>query len=588
MTTLPRLFALVPGLAGRLTLLALLLLGVTGTYVGQALLLARAVAGILDRAASAIIAAELAAVLVLVGVRAVLLSWRGRVALAASGPVVAALRQALAAKLFAMGPAWARGQGTGVLQSTLVDGVEAADPFVARFVPQAVVTPVAAAAMAVYVASLDPLVGAVVLGCSVAAPLVPMVSWRFIRAGTERWQRLYRSLYAENLDAIQGMATLKILNASRRRGEALARQAQEFCRLSTRVILIWGPYLGVVALLVAVGSALAVGLGALHRAEGALATSQLLSILLMARECFRPIKDLENAFHDSWSFRSSAPELWELLDAQPAVAGGRAPAPSGRALALRFEDVSFWYESPARPALDSFSLGVAPGESVALVGRSGAGKTTVVSLLLRFFDPQRGRILLDGRDIRDLDLEALRRLIAVVSQDTYLFHGTIRDNLLVARPDATLAELEAAARAANVHQLISRLPEGDRTLVGERGLRLSGGERQRIAIARALLKDAPILVLDEATSSVDAANEASIQAALERLRGGRLTLLIAHRLSTVRNVDRVVLMDRGRPVEEGSPDDLLGRRGAYARLARAQDVGNLGGPPRSSVSARLP
>jgi len=215
---------------------------------------------------------------------------------------------------------------------------------------------------------------------------------------------------------------------------------------------------------------------------------------------------------------------------------------------------------------------VAPGERVALVGRSGAGKTTVVSLLLRFFDGYEGRITVDGRDIRDLALAELRALIAVVAQDTYLFHGSVRRNLQLARADAGDAELVAAARAARAHDVISALPQGYDTIVGERGLKLSGGQRQRVAIARALLKDAPILVLDEATSSIDAANESGIQRALDELTRGRTTLVIAHRLSTVRSADRIVVLDAGRVVEVGAHDALLAGRGAYADLLAAQSV----------------
>jgi ABC-type multidrug transport system fused ATPase/permease subunit len=191
-------------------------------------------------------------------------------------------------------------------------------------------------------------------------------------------------------------------------------------------------------------------------------------------------------------------------------------------------------------------------------------------LLLRFFDPQQGRILLDGRPLPDYDLHTLRGMIAVVSQDTYLFHGSVAENLRLGKPDATPAELEAAARAANAHDFIAALPQGYDTMIGERGLKLSGGERQRIAIARALLKDAPMLILDEATASVDAANEALIQDALQRLTARRTTLVIAHRLSTVINADQIIVLDQGRVVERGRHTELLDSAGAYARLVAAQ------------------
>jgi ABC-type multidrug transport system fused ATPase/permease subunit len=207
---------------------------------------------------------------------------------------------------------------------------------------------------------------------------------------------------------------------------------------------------------------------------------------------------------------------------------------------------------------------------VAIVGRSGAGKTTVASLLLRFYDPQGGRVLLGGRDLRDLPADTVRGMVALVSQDTYLFHGTIAENVALGRPGAGAADVEAAARAANAHDFVAALPEGYETPVGERGLQLSGGQRQRIAIARALLVDRPILVLDEATSNMDAASEAAIQEALARLTAHRTTIVVAHRLSTVRHADRIALLAGGGAGEVGTHAELLERRGEYARLVAAQ------------------
>src|SRR5207249_2858752 len=228
------------------------------------------------------------------------------------------------------------------------------------------------------------------------------------------------------------------------------------------------------------------------------------------------------------------------------------------------------YPGARRIVHDGVAFHVGAGERVAFVGPSGSGKSTLVRLLLRFYDPDGGCVRLGGRDIRELSLVELRRRIAVVSQDTYLFHGTVEDNLRMGKPDAMPAELEAAARAANADEFIARLPEGYRTVVGERGVRLSGGQRQRIAIARALLRDAPILVLDEALSSVDAESEALIQSALDRLMEGRTTLIAAHRLSSVIGADRVMVLDRGRVAESGTHAELIARRGPYWRLMSPQ------------------
>ena len=548
---------------------ALVLVCISASYVVQALLTARVLAALfVDSAASAWLPAIVGIALAIL-LRAALLAVRSVVAAATAGAVTQRLRGALAAKILQLGPSWAGHQRSGQLQALLVDGVESAEPLFARFLPQCLVTMLSAALLSAFMIRTDAAVGGAVAACSLIAPLVPIVSWRFIRDITERWQVHYRGLYAENLDAIQGMATLKLMGASERRGEELARKAAEFCRLSTRVIVWWTPYLGIGALLVALGSALAVGLGAVHRAAGVLSTEELLIILLLARECFRPVKDLEDAYHESLTFRAYAEEITSLLERSVPQRSGKKALPASLP-SLRFADVGFAYPGSERPALDSVNLRVAPGERLGIVGASGAGKSTLVSLLLRFIDPAHGQITLAGHDIRELSLGALRGAIAVVSQEAHLFYGTIRDNLLIARPHATQDELEAAARAAQIHEFIAALPAGYDTPVGERGLTLSGGERQRVAVARALLKDAPILVFDEATSHLDSPNEAGIQDALAHASAGRVTLIIAHRLSAVRSLDRVLVLEQGRVLEHGNHDQLMSQRGAYYALAHAQ------------------
>ena len=238
--------------------------------------------------------------------------------------------------------------------------------------------------------------------------------------------------------------------------------------------------------------------------------------------------------------------------------------------AVSFDDVTFSYRQGVAPALEHVSFDIQPGQLVALVGPSGAGKTTATSLLPRFYDPEEGVIRIDGHDIRDLTLESLGRQIGIVFQDTFLFHTTVRENLLYARPDATDEQLVAAARAAHVHDFIESLPQGYDTLVGERGHRLSGGEKQRLAIARVILQDPRILILDEATSNLDSESERLIQAALEPLFEGRTSIVIAHRLSTVLAADRILVLDRGHLVEQGTHRELLLENGLYARLYRTQ------------------
>lgn len=291
--------------------------------------------------------------------------------------------------------------------------------------------------------------------------------------------------------------------------------------------------------------------------------------LLTASQSLRQLANLQSVFSEGFT---AARRLFSALDIEPEIREPARPRTlPGRPCEIHFEQVGFAYGEGA-PALSEVSLRAAPGETVALVGPSGGGKSTLLNLIPRFYDPTSGRVTINGVDAREVSLAALRDRIALVTQEPFLFDDTIRANIAYARPDASDRDIVAAAEAAAAHEFITLLPAGYDTSVGEAGARLSGGQRQRIAIARAFLKDAPILLLDEATSALDTESEAKVQVALERLMRGRTTLLIAHRLSTVRGADRIYVVEAGRIVEEGTHDSLMAMGGLYARLARTQNL----------------
>jgi len=313
--------------------------------------------------------------------------------------------------------------------------------------------------------------------------------------------------------------------------------------------------------------------GARSVISGALSAGVLVQFMLYAVMAAGSFGALVEVLGEVQRAAGAMERIEELLSTRAAIRDPEYPASVVVPLrgAIRFEQVGFHYPSrPNTPALERFDLDLRPGESVALVGPSGAGKTTVLQLLLRYYDPQQGRILLDGHALPALPLSLIREHMALVSQDPVIFGASAFDNIRYANPDADFPAVEAAARAAEAHEFITALPEGYDTYLGERGVRLSGGQQQRIAIARALLKDAPILLLDEATSALDAQSEALIQQALQRLMKGRTTLVIAHRLATVQRADRIVVVDHGRIVASGKHADLVAQGGLYAELARLQ------------------
>ena len=565
-----RLWQLTRGMRWRIAVTVLM--GLLASVVGVArfVLLGSLIALVYRGAPAAALILPAVAVAAIVLVRAVLEHERTMAAHRTAARVQEVLRLKLYDKVAELGPAFFAGERTGGVMLSLVDGVEQLQTFFGQYVPQLAIAALTPIAMFAIIAWWDVPVAAVML-CAALVCLVLPASFSCLNAKVSVAHRAsLKTFGAEFLDAIQGLATLKAFGQSTAYGRMLADKARALSAATMKMLATNLISRGIIDVGIAVGAAAALALGVYRFTHGLMTLPALLIVLMSGTEIFRPLRDFRTVLHDGMVGQAAAIGINGLLQARsPMPQGGTAPtAPLVPTIA--FDEVHFSYPGGRGAALDGLSFSVRAGERVGIVGSSGSGKSTTAALLLRLYDPQAGSVRIGGLDLKTLDPEAIRAQIAVVRQDTYLFHGTVEDNLRLGKPDATRAEMIAAARAANAHEFIAALPQDYATVIGERGMRLSGGQRQRLAIARALLRDAPILILDEALSSVDAENEAIIQNALDRLMAGRTTLILAHRLSSVIDADRILVLDRGRVVEAGTHVELMRRDGAYRELMGGQ------------------
>jgi ATP-binding cassette, subfamily C, bacterial CydD len=543
---------------------------VTVGYVLQGLFLAFALAVIFHGGTVQTTVAWIVASVLVVALRGVLV-WAAEIAAQQTAQGTKDfLRDRLLRKLIALGPGFVARRQTGDLQTTVVGGVEALEAYYSRYLPAIFVALIGCTTVIIVLAYVDWCSALLLAGFVIALPLADQLWLRWRMPKSSPIFAAMGAFGAFLLDSLQGVVTLKAFDASARRRVELARRAAVLRQESMNTLSVTLMRTGLTGFISLGGVAAVLALNAWRVAAGDLAPVVLFMTLLLAREAFRPLDRLERAFHTAWSASGAAAPIAALLAEEPAVHEPAVPKPKPARADIVFDNVSFAYAGGDTPALRSASFTVGERGVVALVGPSGAGKSTVVALLLRFFDPQAGSIRVGGTDIRDLSLADLHALVSVVSQETYLFHGTVEDNLRIAKPKASLEQIRAAAKAAHIHDFIERLPRGYATEIGERGAQFSGGQRQRLAIARALLKDAPILLLDEATSSVDSASERAIQQALAAQSRRRTTLVIAHRLSTIRQADRILVLDGGTVREEGRHDELVARSGLYAKLVFAQ------------------
>jgi thiol reductant ABC exporter CydC subunit len=485
--------------------------------------------------------------------------------------LLADLRTAFYRRLEPLAPARLLRHRSGDLLSRVVKDVEELENVYLR-----VVSPVAVAAVVALITSLifytfDPVLSLAALGFLVATGVgVPLLVGRLSRGLGRRQLELRGELDAKIVDNVQGVQDILAFGRQDDREEEIAALNRRLDRVQERMAFVTGLQDALSDLMMNLAMVAVLALAIPLVAAGEIRGVYLAFLALVMLGSFEAVQPLGKAFQFLGRSVNAGERLFEIVDAEPEVTDPPAPLPAPTDRTLRFEGVTFRYERDAPPVLQDISFTLEPGKRVAVVGPSGAGKSTLADLLLRFWDPTSGRITLGGRDLRDLAQTQLRELVGLVSQDTHVFTDTLRGNLLVANPRAADADLRRALARAHLSELAEDLPDGLDTHLGEQGLRLSGGERQRLSIARALLKDAPILLLDEPTANLDPETEAGVLEAAYELMPGRATLVITHRLVRMEEVDEILILDRGRIVERGTHEDLLNARGLYRELFEAQ------------------
>ncbi|MBX5448949.1 thiol reductant ABC exporter subunit CydD [Thermogemmatispora sp.] len=561
-------------LAGLLALLA---------TVGQMALLSWIVAQVfLGRAGLRQVAAALVALLVTICLRAGLVWLREFWARRAGSRVKSEMRQRLFAHLLRLGPLFVRDERSGELVATLNEGCERLETYVARYLPQTVWSLVIPLLLLAIMWPLDHLSVLLLLITGPVIPILMIAVGSYSQKHIQRqWTTLAR-LSAHFLDTIQGLVTLHLFGRSGAQEARVARLSEEYRRRTLKVLryaFLSGAVLEFMTMLAIGLIAVFLGVRLINRE---IPFVQAFLVLLLVPEFYRPLRELGTHYHAGMEGRVAAKRIFEILATEPAVnEPATTPSPLPVApLTITCEHVTCRYAGSERPALQNLTFTLPAGSCTALVGRSGAGKSTLVNLLLRFIEIESGAILVNGLPLDRLPADLWREYVALVPQRPYLFSGSIRDNLRLARPEASDDEIESAAELAGAASFIRELPRGYDTEVGEQGLRLSAGQLQRLAVARAFLKQAPLLILDEPTSSLDPESETLLREALTRLRRERTVLVIAHRINTVAAADQVLVLDGGRLVEVGEPAALLEQpTSAYAQLmtARMRGAGALPG-----------
>ena len=572
-----RVIELTKGIKCSILLKALLGVAVSGTYVAQAVLLGKIVGQLYSKEELSVVIQSILYVSAVIASRLILIYYNSVYGKKIIGKVKNILRRRIYDKLLKLGPAFLDDERTGKLGSTMVSGVDYLEGYLTLYIPQILVCVIACGAMLIYVFSLHYVLGIISTAALIAVLISPVAFGKILSESSNAHWTAYRNLTAEILDGIQGITTAKAYNAQERLGKLLKEKMRTLFSETMRNLKVNLAEIGISNFASGIGTSFTLAVAALLTSVHIIPVSSLLILLFMTNEVFRPANELAAYFHQGFMGITSMGGIFALLDEEEKIKDEGTKTidiKSADGFEIKYKNIEFAYSEKKNTVFKNLNFTVAKNEKLAVAGESGSGKTTIVNLLLRFYEPTSGSIYINGTDIKDLTLKSLRSLITVVSQETYLFNGTIKENLLHANEDTDEKKLIDACKAANIHSFIQSLPDGYNTKVGERGLNFSGGQRQRIAIARAVLKNSPIVVLDEATSSVDTENENEIKQSLNHLLRNRTSITIAHRLNTIENSDRILVLHRGEIVEEGSYKELILKDGYYKKLVEAQQGEN--------------